>query len=406
MNYRYKVRDKHGKAISGTMTAEDKNGVAKHLSAMGYVPISIEEAKDTIASGNIGKFLEIFKPVTLEDTNLFTRQLLTLQKAGIPLLASLTTLEKQTKNAAFKVVLKEVAAYVEGGMSLSDALAKYPKIFTSLYVNMVKAGEASGQLDEILGRLADFGERDLDTRQRITAATRYPLITLGALVTAFLIVVNFVIPKFAAVFAQFKTDLPLPTRVLLGLSYAMRTYWYLCIIGVGLVVYAFIRYINTPQGRLRLDAFALNAPAFGKLVSMFTMSRFSRTMSILMKSGLPILQVLDLTSRTVGNAVVSRTIDTIAVSVREGKGIAEPMRVSGIFPPIVINMVAIGEETGKVDELLMRVSEYYDQQSDYMVKNMTTLIEPLFVFILGIMVLVMALAIFLPMWNLITLFRH
>lgn len=405
MNFRYKARDKYGKAVTGVMSGDDTSSVAKHLSAMGYIPIAVEEAKEPEIG--LPKFLyNLYKTVSLEDMNMFTRQLLTLQKAGIPLLTSLNVLEKQTKNKYFKDVIKDIIAHVEGGTSLSDALAKYPQIFSQLYVNMVKAGEASGLLDEILERLAEFGEKELESRSNIKAATRYPLITLGALFCAFIIVVTFVIPKFAQVFAQFNTALPLPTRILLGLSFAMKNYWYLIFILIGLLGFAFYKYINTKNGRLKWDSFKLKVPIFGAVTYMFVMSRFSRTMSILIRSGLPILQVLDMVSRTVGNTVIARTIDNVATSVREGKGISEPMRVSGIFPPIVVQMIAIGEDTGKIDELLMKVSEYYDQQSDYAMKNLTTMIEPIFVLILGVMVLTMALAIFLPMWNLITLFRR
>lgn len=386
------------------MGGEDKSSVAKHLSAMGYIPISIEESKEL--GFGLPKLFGIFNKVAIDDLNLFTRQLTTLQKAGIPLLSSLNILEKQAKNKYFKDVIKEISGLVESGSSLSDAMARYPKIFSELYVNMVKAGEASGLLDEILTRLSEFGEKEADTRSKVQVATRYPMMTLFALFVAFMIIVTFVIPKFSAVFAQFKTALPLPTRMLLGLSVFLKNYWYLAILGITGCAYLFIRYINTKDGRLRWDTVKLKAPVFGQLFSMFAMARFSRTMSILIKSGLPILQVLDLSSRTVANTLISRSIDNVAMSVKEGKGISEPMRISGLFPPIVVSMVGIGEDTGKIDELLMRVSEYYDQQSDYMIKNLTTMIEPILIVFLGAMILVMALAIFLPMWNLISLFNH
>lgn len=402
INYRYRARDRQGKLVSGVISGEDKTSIAKHLSTMGYLPISIEVAKKEA----LPKLFEIFKTVTLDEVNIFTRQLLTLQKAGVPLLSSLNILEKQTRNPYFKDVIKEVSANVEEGTNLSDAMTRYPKIFSTFYVNMIKAGEASGLLDEILERLSEFGEKEADSRAKIKAATRYPMMTLAALFIAFLIVVTFVIPKFSAVFSQFKTALPLPTRLLLGLSAMMQRYWYVAIIMIAGAAALSNKYINTKDGRLMWDSFKLKVPVFGPIASMFAMSRFARTMSILIRSGLPILEVLDMTSRTVGNAVIERAIDNIATSARDGKGISEPMELSGMFPPIVVHMVAVGEDTGKTGELLMKVSEYYDQQSDYSLKNLTTMIEPIFVLILGVMVLTMALAIFLPMWNLITLFRH
>lgn len=402
MNYRYRARDRQGKLVSGVISGEEKSSIAKHLSTMGYIPISIEEEKER----PIPKLFDIFKTVTQDDVNMFTRQLLTLQRAGIPLLSGLNILEKQTKSVYFKDVIKEISAHVEEGTSLSDAMGKYPKIFSEFYVNMIKAGEASGLIDEILERLAEFGEKEIDSRAKIKAATRYPMMTLAALFIAFIIVVTFVIPKFASIFSQFKTALPLPTRILLGLSVISKRYWYIIIAITVVIVTLFRKYINTKEGRFRWDSFKLKVPIFGPIASMFAMSRFARTMSILIRSGLPILQVLEMTSRTVGNVVIARVVDNIAESAREGKGMSEPMGLSGIFPPIVVHMVAVGEDTGKTGELLMKVSEYYDQQSDYSTKNLTTMIEPLFILILGVMVLTMALAIFLPMWNLITLFKH
>ena len=403
-NYRYKVRDKYGKLSSGVIRGSDKGSVAKHLNAMGYVPISIDETADT--DSGIMKLPQFFKRVTPQELNLFTRQLVTMQRSGVPLLTSLNILEKQTTNKYFKDIIKEISASIEGGMSLSDALAKHPAVFGELYTSMVRAGEASGLLDEILMRLTEFGEKEIEYRNKIKSATRYPMITLGALVCAFLVVVNFVIPKFAGIFAQFKTNLPLPTKILLGLNYSMKHYFILMILGIVVFVYLVTKYINTKDGRLRWDTFKLDMPIFGKLTMMFVMERFARTMSILIRSGLPILQALDMAARAVGNALVARTISAIASNVREGKSIAEPMGISGLFPPIVVQMVAIGEDTGKLDELLMKVSEYYEQQSDYMLKNLTTLIEPLFILILGAMVLTMALAVFLPVWSLMSVFKH
>ena len=402
MNYKYRARDKYGKPVSGVIKGDDKSSIAKHLSSMGYIPISIEESRDI----GLPKIFQGFNKVTLTDVTVFTRQLLTLQKSGIPLLVSLGVIENQMKNKYFKDVIKEMAGHVAGGLSLSDALAKYPGTFNELYVNMVKAGEASGSLDEILGRLAEFGEKEVDTNAKIKSATRYPIMALGALFFAFVVLVSFVFPKFASVFSQYGTALPIPTRMLLGLSFFMQRFWYIVFIVMGALVYLSLRYINTKDGRLKWDALKLKMPVFGPLVSMFAMSRFSRTMAILIRSGLPIMQVLDMASRTVGNVVISRAIDNITLSVKEGKGISEPMKISGIFPPMVTQMVAVGEDTGKIDELLMQVADYYDQQSSYMIANLTTMMEPVFVMILAVMVLVVALSIFLPMWNLVTLFRH
>ena len=400
-NFRYKARDKFGKSVVGELSGENKNAVASHLSATGYIPISIEEA--TPGQKTLFTF---FKGVRLEELNSFTRQLATMQKAGVPLLLSFNAIEKQITNKYFKDIIKEIGSHIEGGMSLSEAFAKFPAVFNELYISMVRVGEAGGLLDEVLERLADFGDKELDTQNRIKVATRYPILTMIALAGAFILLVTFVIPRFASLFSQFKTDLPLPTKILLGVSYAIQHYWYFCLIGLGILVFLFLKYISTPRGRYRWDSFKLKFPILDKLFLAIVMSRFSRTTSVLTRSGVPILQVLELVSRTVGNAVVAAELETIATSVREGKGLSIPMSQSGIFSPMVLQMVAIGEETGKIDELLMKVADYYDQQSDFMIKNLTTLIEPIFIVALGAMVLIMALGIFLPMWNLASLFRH
>lgn len=400
--FKYKVRDKFGKAVSGVITGDTKETVAKHLEAMGYAPISIDEVKELRAI----KFLKFFDKVSLEELNLFTRQLVTLQRAGLPLLLSLGALREQTSNACFKSVIREITTDIEGGNSLSVALSNHPNIFNELYVNMVKAGEAAGTLDDMLERLAQLGEDELLMRSRIKSAVRYPMIVVVTLVIAFFVIVGFVLPRFAALFAGFKITLPLPTRILLGTSVFMKRFWFLVLIVIIGGIIGFLRFINSKTGRPIWDNFKLKVFVFGQLILMITMSRFSRVTAVLLKSGLPILHILDLVKKTVGNVIIERSIEHIKSSVAEGKGISEPMKVSRLFPPMVVQMVAIGEETGKIDELLLRVADYYDSQIDYTLKNLTTLIEPILIFFLGLMVLVMSLAIFLPMWNMVQLFRR
>ena len=402
--FRYKARDKFGKAVSGVMSGADKAAVTANLTAMGYVPIALE---DTQASEDVvSKFLGKFDKVSDKDIIMFTRQLLSLQKAGVTLLTNLDTIEKQIRNKYFKGIVKDLAVNVERGISFSEALARYPQVFNEFYVNMIKAAEASGQMDEILERLVEFTEKELDTANRIKAAVRYPMIAFGALAGAFFVVVTFVIPKFAAIFTQFKSELPLPTKILMGISTAIRSYWYILAIAAAAIIFLFNKYAKTKNGRFAVDSFLLKAPIFGEPITLLVISRFTRTMSILMRSGLPILQVLDMASKTASNAVIARAVEKIVGSVREGKGISEPMRVCGAFPPLVVNMVAIGEASGKVDELMMNISNYYDREADYIIQNLSTIIEPIFILVLGAMVLTMALAIFLPMLNMISLFQH
>lgn len=399
--FKYKVRDKFGKAVNGVITSETKETVGKHLEGMGYAPISIEEIKEPKAL----KFLNFFNRISPEEINLFTRQLVTLQKAGLPVLLSMDALKKQTTNDHFKSVIQQVMADIEAGNSLSAALSNHPNIFNELYVNMVKAGESAGTLDDMLERLAQLGEDEVLMRSRVKSAMRYPLIVVVTLAAAFFVIVGFVIPRFGALFSGFKVKLPLPTRILLGLSAFVKQLWFLVLILCIAGLYGFTKFINSNAGKPIWDNFKLKVYVFGQLNLMIIMSRFCRVTAVLLKSGLPILYILELVKKTVGNAIVERSIEQIKSSVAEGKGISDPMKVSRLFPPMVVQMVAIGEETGKIDELLLRVADYYDSQVEYALKNLTTLIEPILIFFLGLMVLVMSLAIFLPMWNMAQLFR-
>ena len=400
-NFQYKARDKFAKLVSGTTIAEGEKEAVKKLQEAGYVVVSISRAVEFDAQSILKKF----KRVRIEELNGFTRQLYSMLKAGLPLVSCLEAIAGQSGNRYFKNIIEEIVRDVRGGLSFSAALKKHSLIFDDIYVNMVKAAESSGMMIDILGRLAELIEQEIDTSSRIKAATRYPMIAFMVLCLGFLIVVTFVIPRFAIIYGQFNTLLPLPTRILIAVSVAMRKFWYLFIAGLGITVFAFIRFINSKNGRAVWDNFKLNVPVLGPLVTMLVMSRFARVTAILMKSGVPILEVLDLVAGASGNIIISRAIDNIKASVNQGKGMSEPMRLSSLFPQAVIQMVAAGEQTGRIDELLGSVADYYDKESGYMIKNLTTYIEPILIFILGVMVLIMALAIFLPMWNLIRLFR-
>lgn len=393
--YRYKVRDKFGKLITGVIGSDSKENAAKHLEGMGYAPVSIEEQKELQAS----KFFERFNRIKREDLNLFTRQMVTLLKAGVPITTSLQSAEKQTKPKVLKKVIQELLRDIEAGNSFSEALTRQPSTFDMLYANTVRAGEISGMMDEVLERLADLGEHEADTISKIKVATRYPLFALCILFVGFLIMVMFVLPRFVQLFSQMGTSLPLPTLIMIKLNYFMQHYWYIALLVFGGSVYAFVKFIKTKKGRYIWDGLILKMPIFGPLMNMLIMSRFSRITAIMVKSGVPILDVLDTVSKVVDNAVVSGALLAIKEGVQQGKAIAEPMRISGVFSPLVLQMIAIGEETGRLDDLLLRVSEYYDQQTGYMIKNLSTMIEPIFIVILASGVLLLALSVFLPMWN-------
>lgn len=400
--FKYKVRDKFGKVVTGSMESQDKNSVATHLESMGYAPVSISEEsklKNIQVFGSFGR-------VSSEDMNLFNRQLVTLIKAGLPLLAALNAVEKQTKSRVLRQAIQAIIKDIEGGSSLSEALRRHPSIFKDLYIHTIQAGETSGALDEMFSRLADLGEHEADTISKIKAATRYPVIAVIALISGFMIMITFVIPRFMTIFNRFDTVLPLPTRILIWLNNAIVNYWYIAIVALGVIVFTVRQFIGTPVGRRIWDTIRIRMPVFGPLFLMLTMSRFSRIMAIMLRSGVPILTILEIVANAADNVVISGAIKDIMKSVNQGRGMAEPMARSKVFSTMVVQMVSIGEETGQVDVLLMRVADYYDQQSDFMIKNLTTMLEPILVVILGGAVLVLALAIFLPMWNMISLFRR
>jgi type II secretory pathway component PulF len=399
--FKYKARDKFAKLITGTTVSDSKDTAAGKLKDMGYVPVSINEVQDS----GFDRIFKKLRKVKLEELNVFTRQLYSLQDAGLPLLSSLEAIALQAKNQYFKFVIQEVARDIKAGLSFSAALEKHRQIFDDIFINMIKAAETSGTMSEVLLRLTELLEQEIDTRSRVKSAIRYPMIAFFTLCVGFLIVVTFVIPRFATVYGQFKAELPLPTKILIAVNFVITKFWFLLIMVIGLAVFGFMRFINSKFGRPIWDNLKIRVYVFGPLLTMLVMARFARVTAILMKSGVPILEILGLSAKTTGNVVISRAIEHIKDNVSQGKGMSEPMKVSDLFPPVVVQMIAIGEQTGKVDSLLLSVADYYDRESGYMIKNLTTYIEPILVLVLAIMVLIMALGIFMPMWNLIRVIK-
>ncbi|MBI3812691.1 MAG: type II secretion system F family protein [Nitrospirae bacterium] len=398
----YRARDKHGSLFTGTIETSGRDAVASQLDHLGYHPVSIQEERPGLEAS---EFFRWFTRVSPQDLIVFSRQLATLISAGLPFMTSFDALIEQTQNPRLKAVITQVRKDVEGGSSFSDALAKHPTVFNNLYVSMIHAGETGGVLDEILQRLATLAEHEAETRARIKAATRYPKIVIGALAIAFIVLLQFVVPKFAALYANFKAQLPLPTRILIGINHAFQSYWWLVLAIIIFVFFAARTYVRTEAGRLRWDGIKIKLPVFGPIFLKTALSRFARIFGTLTRSGLSILQTLEIVSQTVGNTVISRVVDNIRDNARQGRGIVQPMQVSRIFPPVVIQMVAIGEQTGKMEEMLMKVSDYYDQEVEYSIRNLSTSLEPLLLAVIGGVVLFLALAIFMPWWNLINVFK-
>jgi len=402
--FKYRVRDRSGKAIAGTIEAPTIQMAGDQLYNLGYFPISIEEMRETI-SLNLSDIWKRFQKVKLEELIVFSQQLSTLYKAGLPLLTGLASITEQVKNEKLKGVLKEIHGQIEGGSTLHGAMSKYPKVFSSVYVNMVRAGETSGMLGEALDRFTTLADRELRTRQRVNEATRYPKIVIVSMLIAIAVLVSFVIPRFAQVFSRFNTPLPLPTRIMIGINNIFQNYWYIILVAVIAIPFLLIRYTRTEKGKYLWDRLKMRIPVFGPLFLIVALSRFAYTFVMLNRSGVPILQTLEITSSTINNIHLSESIEEISRKVSEGSSLADAMRESGRFTPLVLQMVSVGEVSGGLDEMLMRVAEYYDIEADNIIKKMSTYIEPLLTLFLGVVVLFLALAVFLPWWNMASLFR-
>ena len=395
-NFSYRVRDRKGKSVTGMMQGESEQAVAESLGRQGYFPMSITQSKPLQLN-----FLNIFQPkVKKEDLNIFTRQLWTMQKAGLPLLSGLNSLREQTSTVTFKKVILQLIKDIEAGNSFSVALSQQPRVFEPVFVHMVRAGEASGKLDEIFFQLSEMGQFESATKDKLRSATIYPSITFFSLMIAFFIVVTFVVPKFTSVFSNAGRALPLPTRILLAVNDTIRHHWLEVIVAGVVAIFAFRSIVSTSAGRFQWDKIKLKLPVLGKLVFFLQLSRFSRILAELLKTGVPILQSLQLVSDTLNNKVLEKAIMTIQASVNEGKGMSVAMKSTGIFTPMIIQMVEVGENSGRTDELLSYVSGYYEDQANMMIRNFSTLIEPILLAFLGSMVLLLALGVFLPVWDL------
>lgn len=402
--FQYRARDRSGKAIEARLEAPNLQIAGDQLLRLGYLPISIEEMKESHPIILPNWFRQL-KKVRLEDLVIFSQQLSTLYKAGLPLLLSLSNLKDQVENKRFKAVLEQVCNDVEGGNPLFASLAKHPDVFSTIYINMIRAGETSGRLGESLDRFVTLAQRELQTRQRLKEATRYPKIVIFSVAIAFAVLIAFVIPRFAATFAQFNMPLPLPTRVMIAVNHIFQTYWYF-VFGILLALYLFLRhYLKTAKGKYLWDQIQLRIPILGPLFLKIGLSRFTNTLGMLNRSGIPILQALEITSTTVDNILLAQSIEGVKQKVSEGRSLTEALKESGRVTPLVTQMISVGESSGTLDEMLSRVTDYYDVEVENAMKKLPTYIEPLLTLFLGGVVLLLALAVFLPWWNMASLFR-
>jgi len=401
--YNYKARDRFGELSSGTLDCKDEAELVDNLDKLGYSVISVSspDSKNFSLTG----FFEQFQQIKKQEVIIFTRQLATLLRTGMALSPSLTTLCEQTVNKKFKQILEAVRESVQGGLSFSESLAKYPRIFSELFVSMVEVGETGGMLDKSLDRLAALGIQELDTQSRVKSALMYPIVLV---VIAFL-VVNFlvigVLPKFVMVFKASQASLPLITKIVLGLSWSMRKLWLPILVALGLFGLWFKNYIKKPEGKFKFHSWLLKLPIFGPLYMKIQVSRFARTLSVLTSSGIPILQALMVVEKTLSNAVIRRAIQNIRNSITQGRPLLEQFKASGFFSPMVLQMISTGEKTGHLDQMLEEISSFYDPEIEYTVKNLTAILEPFMLLAMGLMVAFIALSVLLPIFNLIKVFR-
>ncbi len=397
--FAYVVKDKAGKTHSGTLETDSRNALIEQLWKKEFIVLSIDER----ASGK-SALMKVGQPkVSAGQLVIFSRQLATMVDSGIPIAAALEVLAEQMEDRNFKLTLKKVRDDIEAGASLSEALGRQSRTFSDFFINMIRAGESSGRLDEILDRVAAYLEKVSILQGKVKASLFYPaFVTLLAMgITTFLIVV--IVPKFKEIFTALGGELPLPTRLLLGLSEFMGKYLVyeaVALVGLGLLLQF---YINTPAGRLWFDSMTLKLPIIGKLMQKVVIARFSRTLATLVKSGVPILGSLEIVAKTVGNKVVERAVMAARSSIKEGENIADPLSQSKVFPSMVTRMISVGEKTGELEKMLSKIADFYENEVDAAVTALTSLIEPVVIAFLGVVIGGIVVALFLPVFKISTL---
>lgn len=399
-SFSYQAINEVGVTVSGTMEAESADSARTILSSQGYIPTKILDTGVAAKSSFLSAIKQRLGSVSTPDLIIFTKQFQTLLSAGVPIVRLLQVLENQTQNDTLKTAIAFIEEDVKKGSTLTKAMEKHPNIFSTLYLSMVHAGEVSGTVPDILQRLTAIIEHEERVKSDIKSAMQYPIMVMVALGVAFVVLLTFVIPKFADIFTKAGLKLPMPTKVAMFMYQLLSNYWFIVVGGVVLLIVALRYYIKTDQGRYVLDSFMLSLPLIGPLFVKSAMSRFASIFAILQASGVPIMRTMEVLTGTIGNAAISREFDRVRERIKEGQGIAIPLRSAKYFTPMVVDMVAIGEESGNIEEMLRAVSTHYDDEVAYAVKQLSDAIGPILVVGLAAVVGFFALAIFLPMWDL------
>ena len=397
--YMCKARTPEGKPVSQELEGESKDACIQKLRNKGYYVSSILEKKTGSALSNLA-FFE--RGVSSGEVCLFARQFATMIGAGVPLVRCLTILQVQAENPTFKKTITSIRSDVEGGAPFSKCLEKHPRIFSNLFVNLVKAGEVGGILDQILNRLADYLESSENLKSKVKGALTYPVVVFSIAALVVLALVMFVLPQFKEIFLGMRLKLPLATEMLLFVSDFMVTWWFVVVPVILGVPFLLVNFFNTGVGARIFDTNILKVPAFGMLMRKVAVAKFTRTLGTLISSGVPILQALEVTAQTAGNLVIAEAVDKTRISIREGESIAEPLKDSNVFPPMVVQMIAVGEETGELDKMLGKIADFYDTEVDSTVKGLTSIIEPVVIVFMGVIIGGIVLAVFSPMMSMLS----
>lgn len=396
--YAYKAKDPKGQLVSSTMEAESENIVRTRLREKNYIVTSI---KLKSKSFDMAESMAKFQKVNAKSLSIFARQFSTMVGAGLSLVRALDILEKQSEEKKLKEIIRDVRLRVEGGSALAEAFAQHPATFSELFINLTHAGEVGGVLDETLSRIAEFLEKDQNLKQKVKSAMTYPTFIFIFAIVIVVFLLALVVPTFVQVFSDLGSDLPTITRVLVSMSDGLRSYWYIALaVLIGTIVF-FKYYTNTPSGKFKWHQLKLKLPVFGLLSKKVVVARFSRTLGTLLSSGVPVMQALEVTSKASGNKVVEKAIEAVRNSIREGESISTPMEASGIFPPMVTQMIAVGEETGNLDAMLDKIAEFYDMEVEATLDALTSLLEPLMMIFIGGIVGFIVIAMFMPMFTII-----
>jgi len=399
--FAYRGRGARGELVTGTIEAADQGAVADQLFTTGVTPVDITQTQALSGSGEPGWLAKLFEPrVALVDIMLFSRQMYTLLKAGVPILRALAGLQESATNPTLRQVIAELRISLDAGRELSAAMRQHPQVFSGFYVSVVRVGEATGQLDEAFNRLFGYLEFEREVRERIKTALRYPAIVI-LVISAAIAIVNFaVIPAFAKIFESSKVPLPLVTRILVGISDFFLAFWPLAVGAILAAVIGFLAYTRTENGRYNWDRVKLRIPVAGGIIFKSTLARFARAFAIAARAGVPIVQGLTVVASVVDNTFVARRVEQMREGVERGESVLRAAVATGVFTPVVVQMIAVGEETGELDDLLNEIADMYEREIDYEIKNLAANIEPIITIALGILVLILALGVFLPIWDL------